>query len=287
MNYYTVERLNHDLIHSFLPKIPGDVDLVLGIPRDGILVAVLISQYRNIPFIDLEGFCEGKVYQPGYKHRRETAYSSYIRGVLIVDDICATGRAMREAKAKVEKLGYSIKIYAASLYAFEGKDKLGVGKQEGLLDFYGVELIRPCHYEWTQCDAVLLPNTFFDIDGALCEDCPPEQDDDGRCYLDFLTNVRQKLCPQRVGVLITWRHEKYRQQTEKWLAEHGVTYNKLIMAKREDWKSAVEFKSYHYRESHCNLFFESSSRQAKRIAQLTGKAVIGLDTNEIFGGIMK
>lgn len=287
MNYYTVNRLNYDLIHYFLPKLPLDVDLVLGIPRDGILIAVLISNYRNIPFIDIDGFCEGRVYQPGSKHRKERAYSSYIRSILIVDDICATGRAMREAKARVAKLGHDVKVYAASLYAFEGMDKLGIGNQKGLLDFYGVELTRPCHYEWTQSDAVRLPSTFFDMDGVLCEDCPPEQDDDGAGYLDFLINVKQKLCPQNIGVIITWRREKYRKQTEQWLRQHGITWHHLIMAKREDWPGAAEYKAHFYKQSQCDLFIESSSRQARRIAQLSGKAVIGMDTNEIFGGVLK
>ena len=283
MNYYSVSKLNHDIIHSFLPQMP-QVDLIVGIPRDGILVAVLVSNYRNIPFTDLDAFCEGKVYRPGAKHRNKQIYDAEIKNILVVDDICATGRAMREAKGQMGGLGHDARIYYSTVYAFEGKDKLGIGRQPGLLDFYGVELIRPCHYEWTQCDAVRLPQTIFDIDGILCPDCSKENDDDGERYERFLTESPLKLRPENVGAFITWRDEKYRGLTEAWLRKHGIKYHELIMARRSEWRNAIEFKADYYSRSKYTLFIESSSRQAKEIARLTDKPVIGRDSNEIFGG---
>ena len=98
--YFTIDRLAYDVIHNLLPKIP-DVDLVVGIPRDGIIVAYLISIYRNIPFTDLDSYIEGRLYTPGIKHRRSVDLESNVKRILLVDDIFASGSAMRDAKKRL------------------------------------------------------------------------------------------------------------------------------------------------------------------------------------------
>lgn len=278
MIYLTVDSLNRTIVHKLLPKLPRDIDLVIGVPRDGILVASLISEYRNIPMTDVETFSRGTVYRPGFKHRNESGYNSTIRKVLIVDDICGSGRAMKEAKAQVTKAGFEAEILTAVVYIFDDREY-----PSGLLNFYGEYISKPSHYEWTVGDAIRLPFTAFDIDGVLCPDCTREQDDDGSLYVDFLTTAPLKLRPQNIGFLITGRLEKYRDLTEKWLSANGIVYKQLIMRQNRSI-SHVEHKANAYRKCSADLFIESSSYQAKRIAAITKKPVIGLDTNEIFLG---
>lgn len=276
--YYTVERLNHDIVHKFLPKLPVNLDLIVGIPRDGMLVATLVSVYRNIPFTDLMSFKQARIYRPGIKHRQEEGYYSEVKTVLLVDDICATGRGMTDAIAQISSLKKDFKIYTGVVYVNKDKTRF--------VDYYAALLVRPCHFEWTHGDSVQLPGTIFDMDGVLCLDCPKEDDDDGERYHKFLTNVPAKLCPQNIGMIVTWRHAKYRELTEEWLRKHRITYSQLLMAEREKWSGPVEYKAYHYKNSNTRLFIDSSSKQAEKIAQLAGKPVIGYDTNQIFGNVI-
>jgi orotate phosphoribosyltransferase len=247
--------------------------LVIGIPRDGIMVAYLVSIYRNIPMTDLTSFCAGIIYKSGIKHRKELE----IKNILMVDDICATGRAMRDAKEQIKEHLGDYKLYCAALYF---NKKLNT---DFSIDFYGCELIGPRAYEWTMSDAVYLPATMMDFDGILCPDCPHEDDDDGERYRNWLQTVPLKIRPMNIGTIITWRREKYRDLTEAWLKRNRITYGELIMAEHEKWPGPVEFKAYYYKSSNARLLIDSSVKQAERIYQLTQRPTVCFETNESWG----
>lgn len=275
-DYYTIDRLRFDLVHQFLPKLP-QFDLIIGIPRDGVIIAYLISIYRNIPFTDLTSFCQnGGIYQPGIKHRNAEEFTAEIKTVLMVDDICASGTAMRDARAQLPTNSYQVSTGA--LYVTRPEEKVKVG----LIDYWGCELSGPRHYEWTHCDAVHLPNTFMDIDGILTPDWHGGEDS-GPAYEAWLSSVPLKVRPKNIGTLITWRREQDRAVTEAWLAKHGITYGQLIMAEREKWPGPADYKAHHYKISQARLFIESSAKQAERIYRLTHKPVVAFDTNEAWG----
>lgn len=274
-NYYTIDRLSYDVINELLPKIP-DVDLIVGIPRDGIIVAYLISIYRNIPFTDLDSYIAGRSYTPGIKHRASKDLEVDVRSILLVDDICASGSAMRDAKARLPES--NVQVYAGVVYASRPEEKL----REGIIDCYGCELIGTRHYQWTHCDAFHLPGTMMDIDGVLCPDWPGG-DDSSPEYENWLQTVPLKICPKNVGTLITWRREEHRGITEAWLKSKGVTYGELIMAERDKWKSVAEYKAHYYKSSDARLFIESNSKQAKQIYELSNKPVVCFLTNEAYG----
>ena len=58
MNYRSVNDLNHCIVAN-LHRLPRDIDLVVGIPRSGVLAASLIALHLNLPLVDLDGFIEG------------------------------------------------------------------------------------------------------------------------------------------------------------------------------------------------------------------------------------
>ena len=64
MNFRTYEDLSR-IISNNLYKIPSDVDLVVGIPRSGLMVATMISLYLNLPLTDVDNFLEGKLISTG------------------------------------------------------------------------------------------------------------------------------------------------------------------------------------------------------------------------------
>ncbi len=90
-----------------------------------------------------------------------------------------------------------------------------------------------------------------------------------------------------LGTLVTSRLEKYRPQTEGWLAAQGVQYDRLIMldlpskAERQRLFAHGTFKGNYYRDSDAILFVESENRQAKQIAEIAGKPVLCLQTHSM------
>ncbi|MBR1728760.1 MAG: hypothetical protein IJ728_04475 [Selenomonadaceae bacterium] len=55
MNFVTFSALNNDVIKN-LHKIPRDIDLVIGVPRSGLLVANILALYLNKPLISIDMF---------------------------------------------------------------------------------------------------------------------------------------------------------------------------------------------------------------------------------------
>ena len=91
-------------------------------------------------------------------------------------------------------------------------------------------------------------------------------------------NAKPRFIPKHeLGLIATSRLEKYRKETEKWLNEHGIRHEALIML---DLPSAKErrrlnihgdFKARVFKESDKILFIESEPAQPERIALLSGK----------------
>jgi uncharacterized HAD superfamily protein len=122
----------------------------------------------------------------------------------------------------------------------------------------------------------------MDIDGLLCVEPTPEENDDGNRYEQFLRQAYPFHIPTvPVATLVSSRLEKYRAQTEDWLGRHGVQYGELCLldlpsaAERRRLQAHVPFKAAVYRsKSSASLFLESDLAQAEAIAQRSGKAVI-------------
>ncbi len=271
MNFITFEQLN-DCIYRNISRIPADTDLVVGIPRSGMLVANIIALYLNLPFTDIDSYVDGRMYQTGTtrKYRDWITSVDQAQHVLIVDDSVSTGQAMREARQKVKDCPARHTFLA--VYAIE--NALPV------LDIHFAICHQPRMFEWNYMHHWGMGFSCVDIDGVLCEDPTLYQNDDGKRYEDFLENATPKLIPTaKVGYLVTCRLEKYRPQTEAWLAKYDIQYDHLIMfqakngAERRKSGSHAEYKSEIYSNTDCFLFIESDYEQAVEICQKSGKQV--------------
>ncbi len=60
MNYRTIADLSN-LIRTNLYKIPHDIDVVVGVPRSGMLPATMIALYLNKRLSDINTFFVGGV----------------------------------------------------------------------------------------------------------------------------------------------------------------------------------------------------------------------------------
>ena len=70
MNFKTFEDLSKTVSNN-LYKIPSDVDLVVGIPKSGIMVASMIALHLNLPLTDLDSLESGKIFSSGSTKQRK------------------------------------------------------------------------------------------------------------------------------------------------------------------------------------------------------------------------
>lgn len=284
LNFITTSMLNNT-IYKNISKIPKDVDLIVGIPRSGLLVANLISLYLNVKLTDLEGLKENRIFSKGLTSRCNNEIDSIdqCRKILIVDDSVFNGTAIENVKKELANFPYKDKLIYMTVYTTEqGKNKV---------DMYFEICNPPRIFEWNLMRHNLLERCCFDIDGVLCEDPTYEQNLDETKYDEFLKNATPLfLTNKKIGHLVTSRLEKNRKLTEQWMRENGIEYGNLKMMpykNREERMQAnnhAEHKAEYYKNVDALLFVESSKVQAIKIAQIAHKPVFCIETQEIING---
>jgi uncharacterized HAD superfamily protein len=281
MHFRTNEDMNRAILHG-LREVPGDVDLIVGIPRSGLLAAMLFSLYLNKPVTDFQGLLEGRLLSTGKRPLRDAGGDPVgsARRILVIDDCVSQGTEMDRARAALAEAGLSDRVTTLAVYGFpENSHKADIV----------LEVVpRPMVFQWSCMHSPNIRSFCVDIDGILCADPVESQDDDGDRYRDFLRTARPLFTPvNEIGWLVTCRLEKYRAETEEWLARHGIRYQKLVMmdyatrAAREADRRHAEWKAEVYVESGKALFVESNPGMAEKIADLTGRPVLSFTTDAL------
>jgi uncharacterized HAD superfamily protein len=201
--------------------------------------------------------------------------------VLLLDDSIASGQSMENALQMITRPAPMKKVTAGVGYtSAESKDKVA---------FYFEVLAMPRWFEWNLMHRPHLATCCLDIDGVLCVDPTPAENDDGDAYRHFLLNAKPGSIPTyQVGHLVTSRLEKYRSETEAWLSLHGVQYGALHMldmpdaATRRQQKCHADFKASVYRaQKESTLFVESEHQQSLDICRLSGKHVLHYESQAL------
>lgn len=279
IEYRSVSSLGEVLLKN-LHKFPHNADLIVGIPRSGMLPATLLSLYLNKPLTDLDSFIKGHIYGAG--NRGKTINLTQSDLIIVVDDTISSGRAMKAARLKLSQAIQGIKIIYSAVYAAsEGKS---------CVDIYCELINGPRIFQWNLFHEInLMAKSCMDIDGVLCPN--PTVDDDGEKYLDYIINAKPLIIPTvEINTLVTCRLEKYRGATEDWLFRNGVKYRNLIMLDlpsrdaRLKWGRHGEYKGGVYKQTNCILFIESSKEEAIKICNESGKQVFCVETLEMFYG---
>lgn len=270
MNYRNIADLNNIILQR-LHVIPRDFDLIVGVPRSGMLPANLLALYLNRPYTDIHSFINGHVYKAGA--RGQFFDIKQYKKILVVDDSVASGSALNEVKENLKELEKQFEIKYCAVYVIPGKEKV--------VDYYFETVPLPRYFQWNILNHTTLEKACFDIDGVLCVDPTPEQNDDGPRYRDFILNAAPLFIPgSKIGTIVTSRLEKYRTETETWLKNHHIKYNDLIMldlpdmAARQKANSHGTHKATAYMSKPYVLFVESEYAQAVEINRLSKKPVL-------------
>lgn len=279
LNFRSVGDMSKAIL-SNLYRIPHDIDLVVGIPRSGMLPANLIALYLNKPFTDIDSFAQGRIYASG--ERGAFIDKGKSQKVLVVDDSINSGGSLNKAKNKLHDFTIShsnIKLLFGAVYATTAS--------KNLVDIYCEILDGLRIFEWNLFHhPVIIPQSIFDIDGVLCPN--PPIDDDGDKYLAYISNAPILYKPTiKIDKLVSCRLEKYRKVTEKWLAKNDINYNELIMLpfntkeERVKWGRHGYYKGEVYQKSDDLLFVESSLQEAKQIFSVCKKPVFCTENFEM------
>ncbi|MFK8184202.1 MAG: phosphoribosyltransferase family protein [Phormidesmis sp.] len=278
-HYRSVEDLNRHISNN-LAKNPPDIDLIVGMPRSGLLAANLLALHLNCLLTDLEGFLSGKLLETGFRLRGETNSFDDCKRVLILEDSIYSGRSIREIKARVREKKIEKEIFYGAVFVLP--------ESKNLVDFYYDICPLPRLFEWNFMHHDLLTKSCVDLDGVLCRDPNEEENDDAENYIHFLQTVEPYLRPTvQLGRIVTNRLEKYRSYTEAWLKEHRIEYGELIMLDLPSKQARIEANCYAthkakaYVDSESVLFVESSELQSREISRISGKSVFCTDIRKM------
>ena len=283
MNYKSICDLSKDIVNN-IHRIPHDVDLVVGVPRSGLLVANMIALFLNIQITDVDGLLSDHIISCGNTKKPNgkgnILHVSDCKKILVVEDTVYSGTSIKSVKDRIENSHLSCEILFFAAYVSPGK--------ESLVDLYLQVIPSPRVFEWNLFHSSVLEYSCVDIDGVLCADPSEDENDDGEQYRRFLESAAPKIIPsQQIKYIVSSRLEKYRAETEKWLAQHHILYEKLFLLdvtaeeRRKKGLHAV-FKSKIYQQSGCALFIESSASQAAYISGNTGKPVYCTENNSYY-----
>lgn len=280
LNFKNFQEMTNT-IRKNLHILDSDFDLIVGVPRSGIIPAYLIALFLNKQVCSLNEFINNLVPLKGERPILEIENKK--RKILIVDDSIQSGKALNKTKELIEKANLpDCEFKFCCVYATE--------TSKDLIDYHFETVEQPRLFQWNYLNSYYSKFTCFDMDGVLCVDPTDEQNDDGEKYIDFIKNAKPLYIPTyKINAIVTSRLEKYRKETEEWLKKHNVQYEHLYMldlptaTERQQLGCHAEFKAKIYgKKENCSIFVESNRKQAMKIAEITGKKCICVETDECF-----
>jgi len=276
-----------DLIHA-TQKLASKIEMpscIIAVPTSGLIVASYLSTLLHVPlYTTLNDFLnDNPLVESKRSHSRKHGQGS----PLVIDDTCHGGNAMQALTPFLPPGSKKAAVYC-------------LPSAKHYVDYYGELLPAPHLLEWNLFNSGIIDGkyhysrltngTAIDFDGVLCHD-PSVHYVEGKAesdkvYEDWLVNAspRHLIRNRKIPVIVTWRCEMYRKQTEEWLYKHGVRYDKLVMwdgpPESRHWKPT--YKGDVYKDSGCDLFIESNALQAYHIYKYTGKPVLCLASTRLY-----
>lgn len=282
MNYKSYANLYMDIKRSLHRLNAVKVDLVVGVPRSGMIPAYMIALALNVNCTDLSSFSVNARVSKGITRagKKELVNAWDAKNVLLVDDSILSGKSMLLSIGKIP-LEYPGRVTTLAIYSSLPR--------RSDVDMFLEYVSPPRVFEWNIFHHGLLSRACVNIDGVLCMAPSKEQESNDAKYDKFLVEVEPYIIPvYKIHSLVTNRLEKDRLKTEKWLTNHGIEYENLIMLNSNNmddvfrFNAGVEHKASYYKKSGLDFFIESDSAQAKGIFDITGKPVFCVNDNIMY-----
>ncbi|MCJ8510701.1 hypothetical protein MUU53_22940 [Rhizobium lemnae] len=276
MQFRSMGDLSRTILNS-MSVMPRDIDLVVGIPRSGLMAASLIATHMNLPLADLQGFCDGRLLQSGNTRRWRGLQinASSVSKVLVVDDSVRTGKSIGQAKEAISLHYPDLEAIYCAIYA--------TSASRHQVDLALEIVALPRIFEWNALHNPTIQRSCVSMEGVICEAVEDVHFGEEDKYLEFLRSAKPRHVPtQHVGAILSMLPERYREVTVLWLGQLGITYDRLVMFDPEtDAKEhadvCAKLKGTFYKNSNLELFVEGHRKQATQIAAISGKPVLCVD----------
>lgn len=285
MNYKSYQDLSND-VYANIHKLQGHgYDLVVGIPRSGMIPAYMIALLLNVCCVDLDSFLNNSRVGKG-STRKVSKWPNNTwdaNKVLLVDDSLKTGGSMREA---VEEIESRVSHDVTRLAIYVEKQNLKH------TDIHFEVLPGPRIYQWNLFHNSIMHHSCMELEGVLCVKPTHQELQEEKAYIKYVSGAKPLVSPAyQVQTILTSRPEKYREQTMQWLEEHNIECERLEMSKTMSDKGHpglyMSHKADYYKASGARLFIEMGEEAARRIAELSGKPVLCLGEGKmILPGMM-
>ena len=87
--------------------VPIDIDLVVGVPRSGMLPASMIALHLNTPLTDIYSYIDNRPLMAGQTRRvkkNSLSQCNQAKHILVVDDSIASGKSMQTAMSLLSEI---------------------------------------------------------------------------------------------------------------------------------------------------------------------------------------
>jgi orotate phosphoribosyltransferase len=280
VQYRTVSDLDADT-RRLARSLPRDVDLIVGIPRSGLLAANLLCLRLNCPMTDVDGLLSRRLLSTGRRLNDDAFDWDDLERVVVVDDSVNTGGEMRRTAARLSAAALPFSVEYAAVYIAPGGYRY--------VDYWAEVVPNPRVFGWNIYHHPILRHACVDLEGVLQQ--TPVGTDGGLLPGGVSATVdRSASVPStRLGWVVSTRPESDRPAVRAWLADNGVAYDRLVLvggadgADRDESDRAAR-KAAFYRSTDAKLFLEGSGRQAAEIARLTNRPVYCDETDRMVTG---
>lgn len=278
LNFKTIDDLNLVIVQHLHKLRQLNIDLIVGIPRSGMIPASLLAMYLQLPFTDVDGYNSKRWYIRNKKITVSDNMPDKSLKVLLVDDTINTGNAMRNVIKTLQSNSDTI-----IKFAVYGSSK---NRPEDI-DYICEMCPLPRAFQWNIWKHDNAINWATDMDGVLCRDPSKKENDKGKELTNFYVNAEPKfLFTKPIKYIITSREEHHRAVTTNWLKKHNIIYEKLIMKPSGHPggdNAHGRFKSQVLNNlTDIELYIESDSKQATIISQLVNIPIWCTDSQKLF-----
>ncbi len=248
-------------------------DIIIGIPRSGLLVANIIALKLGKPLSTPDLFCN--------KHTwisKSVKSIDQLKKILLVDDSMYSGKSLQDACNMLKACNPSLDITTAALIV--------TNNTQTSVDIYHKVLPKKRLFEWNILHSKK-GSIASDLDGVICENCPPGYDSNEDTYREWIKTAKHYCIPSfEIDVIISCRLEHYRKDTEEWLNRHGVKYKKLVLwnldSKNERKGQNARYKVKELLSIKPDFFWESSLAESEYIWEKTKIPTLCFDEMRLF-----
>lgn len=255
----SIYDLNLTIVNNLHLITKLDIDLIVGIPRSGMLVASLLATHLQKPMTDIDDYLLGYAFE---KSGNQIDITAQKMNVLLVDDTINIGTQMKKIVDRLSTISYDHNIIKFVVYKSNKTPN-------NAIDVFLETCPNPRAFQWNLWKHPSLSKWATDLDGVLCRDpIWKVENDRGPKLIEFYKTADKKFhLSHPIKYIITSRLDRHRMITEEWLSKNNIKYGTLIMKPESSTLDHYEFKVEALKSlSDVELYIESDVKQAKLIS---------------------